>query len=119
MTSGKRHRSSRPAPHPGTRRRRLPARLTSRRIGYMSRHMRTTVRLDDALLERAKREAARHGETLTSLIERGLRLVLARPHKSRERRRVEVPVCRAAGGTLPGVDLNDGAALLDVLEGRR
>ena len=79
--------------------------------------MRTTVRLDDALLERAKREAARQGETLTSLIERGLRLVLARPHKSRERRRVEVPVWRAAGGTLPGVDLNDGAALLDVLEG--
>jgi len=85
----------------------------------MSRHMRTTVRLDDALLERAKREAARHGETLTSLIERGLRLVLARPHKSRERRRVDIPVCRAVGGTLPGVDLNAGAALLDVLEGRR
>lgn len=85
----------------------------------MSRHMRTTVRLDDALLERAKREAARRGETLTSLIERGLRLVLARPHKGRDRRRVEIPVCRAGGGTLPGVDLDDGAALLDIVEGRR
>ena len=85
----------------------------------MSRHMRTTVRLDDALLERAKREAARQGETLTSLIERGLRLVLARPQRRRARESVDIPVCRATGGTLPGVDLNDGATLLDVLEGRR
>jgi hypothetical protein len=85
----------------------------------MSRHMRTTVRLDDALLDRAKREAARQGETLTSLIERGLRLVLARPHRRRERQHVEIPVCRAGGGTLPGVDLDDSADLLDIVEGRR
>jgi toxin-antitoxin system PIN domain toxin len=39
--------------------------------------MRTTARLDDALLVRAKKEAARRGETLTSLIERGL--TTARP----------------------------------------
>jgi len=85
----------------------------------MSRHMRTTVRLDDALLDRAKREAERRGETLTSLIERGLRLVLARPEKRPERRHVEIPVCREGGGTLPGVDLDDSAALLDIIEGRR
>lgn len=85
----------------------------------MSRHMRTTVRLDDRLLERAKREAARRGETLTSLIEKGLRLVLAGPARREERRRLDVPLCRAGGGTLPGVDLDDGATLLDVMEGRR
>ena len=85
----------------------------------MSRHMRTTVRLDDALLERAKREARRRGETLTSLIERGLRLALAAPARRRERARVAVPVCPARGGTLPGVDLDDTAALLDIVEGRR
>ena len=86
----------------------------------MSRHtMRTTVRLDDALLEQAKREAARRGETLTSLIARGLRLVLARPESRRTRRCVEVPVCQAGGGTLPGVDLDDSSALLDILEGGR
>ena len=85
----------------------------------MSRHMRTTVRLDDALLERAKREAARRGETLTALIERGLRLVLARPERREPRRRVELPVCREGGGTLPGVDLDDSATLLDIAEGRR
>ena len=85
----------------------------------MSRHMRTTVRLDDALLDRAKREAERRGETLTSLIERGLRLVLANPEKRPLRRRVEIPVCREGGGTLPGVDLDDSADLLDIIEGRR
>jgi len=85
----------------------------------MSRHMRTTVRLDDSLLEQARREATRRGETLTSLIERGLRLVLARPERRLPRGRVEIPVCREGGGTLPGVDLDDSAALLDIAEGRR
>jgi hypothetical protein len=81
--------------------------------------MRTTVRLDDALLDRARREAHRRGVTLTSLIERGLRLELARPHRSAARPRVDLPVCREGGGTLPGVDLDDSAALLDIAEGRR
>jgi len=85
----------------------------------MSRHMRTTVRLDDALLDRARREAERQGVTLTSLIDRGLRLVLANPEKRPKRARVEIPVCREGGGTLPGVDLDDSAALLDIVEGRR
>lgn len=86
----------------------------------MSRHMRTTVRLDDALLEQAKREASRRRATLTSLIEQGLRLVLAQSRTAREpRRRVVLPVSRAAGGVLPGIDLNDSAALLDVMENRR
>lgn len=80
--------------------------------------MRTTVRLDDRLLDEAKGEAARRGETLTALLEQGLRLVLARPKASKARPRVRLPVCTAGGGTLPGVDLDDNAALLDVLEGR-
>ena len=85
----------------------------------MSRHMRTTVRLEDSLLEQAKREAARRHETLTALIEQGLRLVLARSHVPDRRRRVVLPVCRRGGGVLPGIDLNDSAALLDAMEGRK
>ena len=82
--------------------------------------MRTTVRLDDALLEQAKREAAHRHETLTALIEQGLRLVLAQSRSPQSRRkRVVLPTCRASGGVLPGVDLNDNAALLDVMENRR
>jgi len=81
--------------------------------------MRTTVRLDEGLLERARSEAARRGATLTSLIEEGLQLVLRRPKKPSKRSLVKLPECRAGGGTLPGVDLDDSAALLDRVEGRR
>jgi hypothetical protein len=79
-------------------------------------HMRTTVRLDPALLERAKQEAARRGVTLTSLIEHGLQLVLRRPAKKSERPRIALPECRAGGGLLPGIDLDDTAALLEQIE---
>ena len=85
---------------------------------HMLRRMRTTVRLDEALLERAREEAVRRGVTLTSLIEQGLRLVLRRPHKRAERLVVTLPECRAGGGTVPGVDLDDSASLLDRMEGR-
>lgn len=85
----------------------------------MLRHMRTTVRLDEALLERARREAARRGVTLTALIEQGLQLVLRKPLKRSERPFVTLPECRAGGGTRPGVDLNDTDALLERMEDRR
>jgi hypothetical protein len=48
-----------------------------------------------------------------------LKLVLAGPPPRRDRRRVVIPVSPARGGTLPGVDLDDSAALLDIVEGRR
>jgi hypothetical protein len=78
--------------------------------------MRTTVRLEDALINQAKREAERRGETLTSLIEQGLRLILAQSRARRRREPVKLPVSEAGGGVLPGVDLNDSSALLDVME---
>lgn len=77
------------------------------------------MRLEDSLLEQAKREAARRDETLTSLIEQGLRLLLAQPHQPVRRKKVTLPVCRAGGGVLPGIDLNDSSALLDAMENRR
>jgi len=85
----------------------------------MLRHMRTTVRLNDGLLEKARREAARRGITLTALIEQGLRLLLTRPGKAPERQEVSLPVCRRGGGTLPGVVLSNSADLLDRMEGRQ
>jgi hypothetical protein len=78
--------------------------------------MRTTVRLDDVLLEDAKREAAQRQVTLTSLIEKGLRLVMARPMRRPSGGKVRIPVCRAGGGILPGVNLTDSADLLDRME---
>lgn len=77
------------------------------------------MRLDDGLLQQAKREAGRRRETLTSLIEQGLRLVLAQSRSPRRGKRVTMPVCQAGGGTLPGIDLNDSSSLLDAMEMRR
>lgn len=72
--------------------------------------MRTTIRLRDELLRRAKRRAAQEQRTLTSIVEEGLSLVLARPVGLR-RDRVALPVSRATGGVLPGVDLNRSSDL--------
>jgi len=80
--------------------------------------MRTTVRLDAALLDQAKREAGRRRVTLSALMEQGLRLILAQSRTKSHRKRVILPVSRARGGVLPGVDLNDGSALLGVMEKR-
>jgi len=79
---------------------------------------RTTVRLSPALLRRAKAEAARRGTTVTALIEEGLQLALA-SRSERTGPSVELPISHARGGTLSGVDLNDSAALLDILESGR
>ena len=78
--------------------------------------MRTTVRLDDVLLDRARKEAARRGTTLTALIEEGLRSVVSPPAKKPARRRVDLPVCREGGGVLPGIDISNSADLLDRME---
>jgi hypothetical protein len=80
--------------------------------------MRTTVRLDEGLLEQAKREARRRGTTLTALLEQGLRLMLRKPQSGARRTRVQLSVSRATGGTLPGVDLDDTASLMDRMDGR-
>ena len=73
----------------------------------MSRHMpeRTTVRLPEELLARAKRKAAVEGRTVTSLIEEGLRLVTADERNPAKAKRVLPPISKATGGLRPGVDL--------------
>jgi hypothetical protein len=72
---------------------------------------RTTVRLPADLLGRAKRKAAAERRTLTSLIEDGLRLVVADGRKAVKGKRVLPPISKATGGPLPGVDLADLPAL--------
>jgi hypothetical protein len=79
--------------------------------------MRTTVTLESALLKQAEREALRRGTTLTALIEQGLRLVLSLPAQGAPWPGVQLPVSTAGSGALPGVDLNDSATLLEVMEG--
>jgi hypothetical protein len=75
--------------------------------------MRTTLRLDDALLAEAKRRAIERGTTLTAVIEEALRQALAPPR--RRSARPVVPTYRGSG-LQPGVDLDDSADLLDRME---
>jgi hypothetical protein len=77
--------------------------------------MRTTIRLDDSLLSEAKQRAARNGVTLTAVIEQALRESFSRQKEQPQRRQVKLPVW-GRGGVLPGVDLDDSAALLDLME---
>jgi len=79
--------------------------------------MRTTVLLPDELLRKAKKKAAEDGRTLTSMIEEGLRVLLAEPKPTR-RKRYELPISKASGGVMPGIDLNNSADLLEKMEGR-
>ena len=74
------------------------------------------MRLEEGLLEQAKREAERRGTTLTALIEQGLRLAIRRPRPADSGTRVKLPVSRARGGVIAGVDLNDSASLLDRMD---
>lgn len=80
----------------------------------MSRHMaaRTTVRLPEDLVLRAKRMAAAEGRTLTSLIEDGLRRVIAEDRKPVGRKRAALPVCSASGGFR--IDLTSFSALQEL-----
>jgi hypothetical protein len=75
---------------------------------------RTTVRLPDDLVRRAKRKALAEGRSLTALIEDGLRRVVDdRPPLARVGR-VMPPVSSATGGLMPGVNLEDAAALQEM-----
>jgi hypothetical protein len=76
--------------------------------------MRTTVRIKDDLLQRAKKHAAYKGRTLTSLIEEGLSLILTRP-RTNPKMKVKLPISRASGGVLPGVDLNRSGDLEEIM----
>jgi hypothetical protein len=75
---------------------------------------RTTVRLPRDLLARAKRKALAEGRTLTSLIEEGLRLIVAEGRKGRKRRRSPLPLSTATGPPLPGIDIANSAALQEM-----
>ena len=77
--------------------------------------MRTTIRVDDSLLAEAKVVAARSGRTLTAVIEEALRESLGRRRSLSASVRIELPTYTGRG-LQPGVDLDDSAALTDLME---
>jgi len=77
--------------------------------------MRTTIRIDEELLKRAKQRALQQGKTLTAVIEDALRESLAKKKDYQKREPVRLATF-AGEGLQPGVNLDDFADLLDLME---
>jgi hypothetical protein len=76
--------------------------------------MRTTVNIDDRLLRQAKLAATRSGRSLSDLVDDGLRLLLRRA--APDARDLSALPTFGGSGLRPGVDLEDKAALLELLD---
>ena len=77
--------------------------------------MKTTLNLNDLLLTRAKRCAARGGVTLTRFVEDALRAKLA--DDDRPQPPFELELVTVHGLAPPNVDISDREELHDVMEG--
>ena len=75
---------------------------------------RTTVRLPENLLDRARRKAAAEGRTLTSLIEDGLRLIVSENQRGMRGKRVLPRISKATGGPLLGIELTEVSTLEEI-----
>ena len=76
-------------------------------------HMKTTLNIDETVMARLKREAAREGRTMSDLVETALRLLF---RSQRNRRRLPPLPTFKGGGYL--VDIADRDALYHAMEGR-
>ncbi len=81
----------------------------------MLKHMRTTVRLDEELMAEVKKLAASRGMTLTAVLDEALREMLARRAQRGAGEPLRLPTFKGRG-LQPGVDLDDSAALLELME---
>jgi len=74
------------------------------------------VRLDERLLREAKAVAAQERSTLTAIIDDALRQFLARRSAPRGKREQVKLITFRGEGLQPGVDIDDTAALIDLME---
>jgi hypothetical protein len=78
--------------------------------------MRTTIRINDHLLNEVKKLALEYNMSLSELIETALKDMLGRRQKYRFQGAVQLPTFKGKG-LKHGVDLDDTAALLELMEG--
>jgi hypothetical protein len=76
--------------------------------------MRTTINVNDDLLSRAKLHAMRTDRTLTAVIEDALRVAMDGSHHAGDTEAGDDLPVDGSGGPLPGIDLDDTSALLDL-----
>lgn len=91
----------------------LLSRLTYLHTERMVFRMKTTLNIDDTVMARLKREAARSGRTMSELVETALRTLL-RTRATRD----ELPPLPAFDGGGAMVDIADRDALYRAMEGR-
>jgi len=76
--------------------------------------MRTTVSIEDALLERAKKRAAQRGQTLGQYVESAVRRDLV--SEAAPRNTPQLPLFTRGTGMRPGLDPSSNRALFDALD---
>ncbi|MGO9322502.1 MAG: antitoxin [Solirubrobacteraceae bacterium] len=77
--------------------------------------MRTTISIEDQLLQAAKQRALDREITLGGVIEDALRVALD-PDERRPKSAVALPVSTRTGGVRPGVEVAAGARLRDLMD---
>lgn len=78
--------------------------------------MRTTIRINDELLKKAKIRAAETDRSLTEVIEDALRREIGQVDAGIGPQQISIPTA-GEGGVQPGVDLDDTSSVLDKMEG--
>lgn len=84
-------------------------------MGRMEIHMKTTLVIDDSVMDSLRREAARSRRTISELVEAALRQFLAASQQQAGKPVPPLPKFRS-GGAL--VDVSDRDALYHAMEGR-
>jgi hypothetical protein len=77
--------------------------------------MTTTIQLEDTLLAEAEAFAAETGKSLAEIVEDALRQAIASRRPNGQKSTVKLKT-HGSGGLQPGVDLNNTAALLDLMD---
>jgi len=75
-------------------------------------HMKTTLNIDDTVMDRLRAESARTGRTMGQLVESALRLLLEKRRPAAS----DLPPIPTRGAGRPHVDVDDRNALLDVMQ---
>ncbi|MEM7218613.1 MAG: ribbon-helix-helix protein, CopG family [Pseudomonadota bacterium] len=74
--------------------------------------MKTTLNIDDSVMERLREEAARRNTTMSKLVEAGIRRILDEPKNSQEQVREQRPTWNSGGAR---VDISNSDALQDFM----
>jgi hypothetical protein len=75
-----------------------------------------TIDVDDNLIQQAKDAAAKTHRSLDEFMADAIRVEMDRLRRVRTRQKFKL-ITSGSGGVFPGVDIDDTAALLDIMDG--